>query len=95
MENSRLRGQLGFEESDTILSLQGDGRRIRIERDDIATFNVEYDRSYETPEGHELLVALKHLSPESGARVQVKKSIEPISTLQLRCTSADSLLPVH
>lgn len=72
-----------FEESDTLSSVRGDGRRIQVARDDIPTFRVEYDSSYETPEGRELLAALNRLSPESGTTVQIKKSVEPISTLTI------------
>lgn len=75
-----------FEQGDTMSSLRGDGRKIRIVCDDIPTFNVEYDRSYETTEGRELLAALSRLSPESGAIVQVKKSVAPISTLIIATT---------
>lgn len=70
-----------FEEGDTASSLQGDGRRIRVENDEAASFNIGYDRSYETPEGRELLSALSRLSPESRATLQTKKSLEPLSTL--------------
>lgn len=70
-----------FEPGDTLSSLRGDGRRIRIACDDIPTFDVGYDRSYETPEGRELLAALSRLSSESRAIPEVKKSVEPISTL--------------
>jgi hypothetical protein len=70
-----------FEEGDTASSLQGDGRRIRVEKDKTPSFNIGYDRSYETPEGRELLAALSRLSPESRATPQTKKSLEPISTL--------------
>jgi hypothetical protein len=70
-----------FEQGDTLSSLRGDGRRIRIALDDIPTFNVGYDRSYETTEGRRLLSALSRLSPESRAIPEVKKSHEPISTL--------------
>ena len=75
-----------FEEGDTMSSLRGDGRKIRIACDDIPTFNVEYDRSYETTEGRELLAALSRLSPESRAIVQVKKSVGPVSTLIIATT---------
>jgi len=70
-----------FEEGDTLSSAQGDGRKLLIATADSPTFTVEYDSSYENPEGHKLLAALKDLSPESGARVQVKKSLEPLSVL--------------
>lgn len=70
-----------FERSDTLTSLRGDGRKIRIARDDIPTFIVEFDRSYETAEGRELLAALSNLSPESRSVVQIKKAADPISTL--------------
>ena len=72
-----------FEEGDTLFSVRGDGRRILVAQDDTPTFCVEYDRSYETPEGRELLAALNRLSPESSATAQVKKSVEPISTLTI------------
>lgn len=75
-----------FEQGDTLSSLRGDGRNIPVAREDVPTFNVEYDRSYETTEGRELLAALSRLSPESGTIVQVKKSIEPISTLIIATT---------
>ena len=70
-----------FEEGDTLSSLRGDGRRIRVEHNETPAFNIGYDRTYETPEGQELLAALSRLSPESCATPQVKKSVDPISTL--------------
>ncbi len=70
-----------FEQGDTIFSLAGDGRKIRIESSDISTFNVEYDRSYESIDGRELLALLVELSPASRHAVQVKKSVEYIPTL--------------
>jgi hypothetical protein len=70
-----------FEERDTIATIRGDGRRILIEHSDTPTFTVGYDRSYESPEGRELLAALKELSPESGSTAQVKKSVDYVSVL--------------
>jgi hypothetical protein len=70
-----------FEEGDTLSSLDGSGRKLRTACGNIPTFAVEYDRSYETPEGRELLAALGELSPEAEFGVQVKKSLGPISTL--------------
>lgn len=72
-----------FEPGDTILSLQGDGRKMHIEHEDIATFNVGFDRSYETTEGHKFLKTLADLSPESRRIVQVKKGFGAISTLTI------------
>lgn len=72
-----------FEPGDTLVSAQGDGRKMRIEHDDIAIFKVGYDRSYETAEGREFLKALADLSPESRSVVQVKKGLAPISTLTI------------
>jgi hypothetical protein len=77
-----------FEENDTASSLHGDGRRIRIENDETPSFNIGYDRSYETPEGRELLAALSRLSPESRVTFQTKKSLEPISTLVIAAAIA-------
>jgi len=70
-----------FEEGDTLSSLRGDGRRIRVDRNDVSTFYVKCDRSYETAEGREFLAALRRLSPDSHVTLQVKKSADPISTL--------------
>jgi len=70
-----------FDEGDTLSSAQGDGRKILIASIESATFEVGYDRSFESPEGRELLAALKDLSPESGTTVHVKKSLEPVSIL--------------
>jgi hypothetical protein len=72
-----------FEEGDTLASVRGDGRRIRVDREEIPTFNIGYDRSYETTEGRELLAALSRLSPESRAILQVKKGVEQVSTLMI------------
>lgn len=70
-----------FEEGDTLSSAQGDGRKLLVATVDSPTFEIGYDSSYETPEGRELLAALKDLSTESGTTVQVKKSVEPLSVL--------------
>jgi hypothetical protein len=72
-----------FEESDTASSLRGDGRRIRIETNKSVLFDVGYDRSYETPEGRQLLASLARLSPQASSTEQAKKSVEPISTLTI------------
>jgi hypothetical protein len=72
-----------FEEADTLSSLRGDGRRIRNETEKISTFTVGYDRTYETPEGRQLLAALAHLSPESGSMPQVKKSVDYVPVLTI------------
>lgn len=72
-----------FDKNDTLASSRGDGRRIPAAREDIPTFHVGYDRSYNTPEGQALLAALKQLSPESDRTVEVKKSIDPLSTLTI------------
>jgi len=70
-----------FEETDTLDSLAGDGRAVDIPHDDIPAFKVEYDRSYQIPEGQLLLKALKDISPESESTAVAKKALEPISTL--------------
>jgi hypothetical protein len=70
-----------FEEADTLDVLAGDGRAVEIPHDDISTFRVEYDRSYETEDGHRLLLALRKLSPDSEYAPVAKKALEPVSTL--------------
>jgi hypothetical protein len=70
-----------FEKADTLASLAGDGRTLAIPHDDIPSFVVGYDRSYETKEGQQLLTALKALSPASRSTEFAKKAFEPISTL--------------
>jgi len=73
-----------FEKSDTPSSVRGDGRRIRNdEHEETITFTVGYDRSFETPEGRELLASLKSLSPESGSTAQVKKGVKFVSVLTI------------
>jgi hypothetical protein len=69
-----------FERGDTLFSAQGDGRKIRVKSEEIPTFDIHYDLSYETEEGRKLLKALSELSTESRTEVQVKKSVVPIST---------------
>jgi hypothetical protein len=81
-----------FEESDTLSTVRGDGRRIRNEAENIATFKVGYDRSYETPEGHQLLAALARLSPESGSTAQVKKSVDYVSVLTITAIAGGGLV---
>ena len=81
-----------FEEHDTLSTIRGDGRRILIEHGDIPTFTVGYDRTYESPEGRELLAALKQLSPKSGSTAQVKKSVDYVSVLTIIITAGGSLI---
>lgn len=70
-----------FEQDDTPSSLRGDGRRLRIESENIATFKIGYDRTYETVEGRQLLEELKHLSPASRSVPQIKKGLDYVSVL--------------
>jgi hypothetical protein len=81
-----------FEESDTLSTVCGDGRRIRNETENFSTFNVGYDRSFETPEGRQLLATLALLSPESGSTAQVKKSVEHVSVLTIMVTTGAALV---
>ena len=56
---------------------------MRISSRDLATFEIEYDRSYETNEGEELLASLRALSANVKTAPVVKKAVEPISTLTI------------
>jgi hypothetical protein len=81
-----------FEEADTPSVLSGDGRKVRTDTENIATFKVAYDRSYETPEGRQLLAALARLSPESGSVAQIKKSVDYVSVLTIIVSTAVGLV---
>ena len=71
-----------FEESDSLESLTGDGRKIPIRGQDIQTIVVEYDRTFRDKEGQELLHELSQISGEiEKSREIIKKALEPISTL--------------
>ena len=71
-----------FEESDSLESLIGDGRKIPIRDQDIQTIVVEYDRTFQDKEGQELLRGLSQISGEiEKPREIIKKALEPISTL--------------
>lgn len=71
-----------FEESDSLESLTGDGRKIPIRGQDIQTIVVEYDRTFWDKEGQELLHELSQISGEiEKPREIIKKALEPISTL--------------
>lgn len=69
-----------YEESDTLESLAGDGRKIRIRDEDIETISVEYDRTFADGAGKELIRELSQIS-ESTLTYKVKKAYEPISML--------------
>jgi len=71
-----------FEESDSLESLTGDGRKIPIRDQDIQTIVVEYDRTFQDKEGQELLRELSQISGKiEKPREIIKKALEPISTL--------------
>lgn len=71
-----------FEESDSLESLTGDGRKIPIRGQDIQTIVVEYDRTFQDKEGQELLRGLSQISGEiEKPREIIKKALEPISTI--------------
>lgn len=71
-----------FEESDSLESLTGDGRKIRIRDQDIQTIAVEYDRAFQDRKGQELLRELSQISGEKEKpREFVKKALEPVSML--------------
>ena len=71
-----------FEEADSLESLNGDGRKIRIKDQNIQTIAVEYDRTFRDEKGEELLRELSQISGEDEKPTQtLKKAVEPISTL--------------
>ena len=70
-----------FDESDTLESLVGDGRRIKVIDEDIETISVFYDRTFlHEREGEELIRELTKISSEKPV-VTFKKALEPISVL--------------
>lgn len=71
-----------FEESDSLESLTGDGRRIPVRDQDTQTVAVEYDRAFRDEEGQQLIRELSEVSGEGEKPVEYgKKSLEPIPTL--------------
>ena len=71
-----------FEESDSLESLIGDGRKIPIKDQDIQTIAVECDRTFRDKEGQELLRDLSQISGGVEKPIEIlKKALEPVSTL--------------
>jgi len=70
-----------FEESVSLESLTGDGRKIPIMDRDVQTIAVKYDRTFRDKEGQELLRGLSQIPGIEKSREIVKKALEPVSTL--------------
>ncbi len=71
-----------FEEDDSLESLRGDGRTISVDSRDITTIAVEYDRTFRSREGQELIHELSGIAGEDDQPKQVvKKALDPLSTL--------------
>lgn len=69
-----------FDKSDTLESLTGDGKKIRISDEDIQTISVSYDRTFLNKEGQELVHELSEISGKEPTPT-FKKALEPISVL--------------
>ena len=69
-----------FDETDTLESLKGDGRKIPVNNKDIEKFVVEYDRSFRTAEGQEFVKELECLSQQKSV-FKIKKAVDPVSVL--------------
>jgi hypothetical protein len=71
-----------FEEDDSLESLAGDGRQLRVRPENIHTIAVGYDRTFCDEEGQQLLADLSEISAEGQKPTEIaKKSLEPIATL--------------
>lgn len=71
-----------WEEGDSLVALQGDGRSIRIQDQPESTFTVTVDRSFDNEDGRELVKDLMDIAgPQAKPQMQSKKAVEPVSTL--------------
>jgi len=71
-----------FEKGDSVESLAGDGRRMRVRSESPDRFVVYYDRGLAGPEGADLLEQLHGLAPVDPRPSEYgKKSLEPLPTL--------------
>lgn len=71
-----------WEEGDTLESLRGDGRFLRLRTDDYVTFAVRHDRSFRDDKGEAFIRELGELAGVE-PQVEEKKALEPVSTLTI------------
>jgi hypothetical protein len=69
-----------WEEGDSLESLSGDGRTLRVRTDDYDTFGVRYDRSFRDDDGRAFIGELSALAAAE-PQAEEKKALEPVSTL--------------